>query len=231
MIDLIFCAGGNPRLMDIAISEGWLPGARSDHWAHVAVRFVDIDYKRPNWERHLARVIKEQPKYATVPDLREDLLDEADIERAVRQAEQLSSYCEVPLIVPKLPGQLSLIPEQFAVGYSVPSTYGGAKYPIWELSGRRIHLLGGSPKKQYEAASYLAGMATVISADGNYATLMAKKYMEYWSSRRRWEHWPHWDKDEYYRCCQASLRNIYRMWQPAEQQMEAETAALSLFLN
>lgn len=215
VIDLIFCAGGNPRLMDSAISIGWLPGARSDHWSHVPIRFVDIDYKRPQWEKHLARVMKEQPKYATVPDLREDCFDAADIARAIRQAEELANWCEIPLIVPKLSGQIALIPEQIALGYSVPSTYGGAKYPAWELAGRRIHLLGGSPKKQYEAASYLAGIATVMSADGNYATLMAKRYMEFWTGKT-WQHWPHWNRDEYYACCEASLRNIYRMWHPLD---------------
>lgn len=214
MIDLIFCAGGNPRLMDIAMEEGWLPGARSDAWARVPLQFVDIDYKKPNWQKHLERVKRECPKYASTTDLSEKEVSEADIARAIEQAEQLAPYCEIPLIIPKLPGQIEQIPDSIAVGYSIPSSYGGAQYPIWELAGRRIHLLGGSPKKQYEAASYLAGIATVISADGNYATKMAQRYMEFWSGRK-WEHWPGFGEDEYYHCCRASLRNIRQMWRKA----------------
>lgn len=199
------------------MEEGWLPGARSDAWAHVPLDFVDIDYKRPNWVRHLERVKKERPKYASVTDLSEKAVDKEDIARAIQQAEELEPYCDIPLIIPKLPGQLALIPERFAIGYSIPSSYGGAQYPIWELIDRRIHLLGGSPAKQYEAARYLAGIATVISADGNYSTKMAQKYMEFWTGKQ-WKHWPGYGRDEFYQCVRASLRNIYGMWQGKQEE-------------
>ena len=212
MIDLIFCNGGNPRLMDMAIEEGWLPGARSDMWAGVPLSFVDVDYKHPDWQKHLARVEKERPKYATVPDLSEKEVSGADIARALAQVEKIAPYCDVPLIVPKLSGQLDHIPDSIAIGYSVPSRYGGASYFIQELEGRRVHLLGGSPKKQQEVACYLEGIAEVISADGNYATKMAQRYMEFWNGKR-WQHWPAYGDDEFYACCRASLRAIRAMWQ------------------
>src|SRR5581483_1402700 len=144
MIDLIYCAGGNPRLSLIAEEEGWLIGFRSDYSAPKhPIAFVDVEYKKPDFMAHLRLVARHKPKYTTVPDLSEKEINRADIDRAIQQAEQLSAYCEIPLIVPKLSGQLEMIPAFFAIGYSIPSSYGGAQYPLWELAERQIHLLGG----------------------------------------------------------------------------------------
>lgn len=215
-MDLIYCAGGNPRLSDIAYEEGWLIGFRSDYASPCHhITFVDVEYKQPNFEQHLAKVKKHRPKYATVPDLSDKVVARQDVERAIDQATQLANYCDIPLIVPKLPGQISLIPEQFAIGYSVPSKYGGAQYPIWELAGRRVHLLGGSPRKQWQTYLHLSAIAEVISADGNYAQKMATRYGEYWQ-RDKWEEHPQVKtgaKDLYFECWRWSCRNIRQRWQ------------------
>ncbi len=216
MLDLIYCAGGNPRLSQIAHEEGWLLGFRSDKtMGTFAASFVDIDYKQPDFERHLAVVARHQPKYAVVPDLSEAGVTMEDIDRAISQAGELAQYCEVPLIVPKLSGQIDMLPRSIAVGYSVPSRYGGASYPLWELAGRRVHLLGGSPKKQFQVYLHLAGIAEVMSADGNYAQKQAVRYAEYWTGKKWIEHEDVKQGREnlYLECFRRSCRNIRAYWQ------------------
>jgi len=216
MIDLIYCAGGNPRLSQIASEEGWLLGFRSDKTlGGYTASFVDIDYKQPDFARHLAVVARHQPKYAVVPDLSEAGVTMEDIDRAISQASQLAQYCEIPLIVPKLSGQLTLLPTSIAVGYSVPSRYGGASYPLWELAGRRVHLLGGSPRKQFQVYLHLSGIAEVMSADGNYAQKQAVRYAEYWTGKKWTEHEDtlQGKVDLYLECFRRSCRNIRAYWQ------------------
>lgn len=176
--------------------------------------FIDIEYRRPDFERHLAVVAEYRPRYATVPDLSEQRVDLADIHRALEQRDRLASSCDVPLIVPKLPGQLALLPPEVAVGYSIPSSYGGAQYPLWELAGRRVHLLGGSPKKQVEMYRYLSAIGEVTSCDGNYAQLMATRYAEYWNGKRWIDHPENHSgkKDLYQDCWRRSCRQILNDW-------------------
>lgn len=116
-LDLIYCAGDNERLTQLAHEEGFLIGIRSGRSSHgYPVHFVDIEYKRPNFEKHLKAVMKHQPKYATVLDLSEKEVSQQDIERALKQYQQLTSYCQIPLIVPKLSGQIALLPQDIALG-------------------------------------------------------------------------------------------------------------------
>jgi len=201
--------------MEIAYEEGWLLGTRSDQRTYLPIVFVDIDYKRPDFELHLRRVEKERPKYAIVPDLSDTVLDPNDIERALHQAQQLQQYCQIPFIVPKLEEQLSYIPHNYAIAYSIPSTYGGARFPIERLVGRRVHLLGGSPDKQFACwqRATSAGVA-IISADGNGAQGAAVKWMKYWEDRPQGAKWIKMPKSEgtYYDCWRLSCRNIRRKW-------------------
>lgn len=215
MLDLIYCAAGNPALVEIAREEGWLLGMRSDASPmRYPPVFVDIDYKQADFMRHLEMVKRYRPKYATIPDLSEQVLSEEDITRAIKQAEQVRPYCEVVLIVPKLPEQIALIPPDIAIGYSVPSRYGGATYPIWELAGRQIHLLGGSPRKQMQAFLHLSAIGEVTSADGNYAQAQAVKYAMYWQ-KHQWHYHPlkeQGGKNLYVECWRWSCKNLMQAW-------------------
>src|SRR5712691_8782900 len=178
-ISLIYCSGGNPVLSNIAYEEGWQLGFRSDASMGSCphpVSFIDVDYKKPDFARHLEVVARYHPKYATVPDLSEEQITDQDIDRAIEQAEQLAPHSEIVLIVPKLSGQIALLPQDIAIGYSVPSRYGGASYPLWELAGRRVHLLGGSPRRQIQSYLHLSAIATVMSADGNYSHKLSISY-------------------------------------------------------
>lgn len=210
MLDLIYCAGGNRRLMQSALDAGWFLGARSDKLTYdLPIVFVDIHYKRPDWQRHLRVVMREQPRYAIVPDLSETEVSEADVARALAQADELANYCDTPLIVPKLASQLPLVPAQYAIAYSVPSSYGGAQFGPWLLSGRRVHLLGGSPSTQRRIYRYLRGVATVTSVDGNMAQKVLGK-LNYWSCSNVWRKAPR--GSDYMECWRRSLTNIAAMW-------------------
>ena len=211
---LIYCAGGNIELVKIAYEAGWKLGVRSDkyHYPGYKLAFVDVDYKKPDFEKHLARVAKEQPMFATVPDLSEEKVDKYDIMRAINQAEQLKDYCQTVFIVPKLPGQIELIPKEYAIAYSVPTRYGGAHYPLWELNGRKVHLLGGSPHAQQKLYQYLRGESAVISADGNMGQKMAIQFLKYWQDGK-WLRWPNTAKYQYYECWGRTCQNVYQSWQ------------------
>lgn len=216
MIDLIYCAGGNERLSRIAYEHGWLLGMRSDAPAtDLPQTFIDIDYKKVNnFEKHAEVVKQYHPKYATVPDLSEKEVSQADIDRALQQVELIKPDCEIVLVVPKLSGQIAMLPPDVAIGYSIPTSYGGAQYPLWELTGRRIHLLGGSPKKQMEMYRYLSCFAEVMSADGNYAQRQAVRYAEYYE-KGKWKEHPQLvnkGKDLYFDCWEWSCANIYHDW-------------------
>lgn len=228
MIDLIYCADGNPRLSQIAREEGWYLGFRSDgSFSLGKPLFIDIDYKHPNFERHLDVIAKYRPRYATVPDLSESETTVQDIERAMQQVARIQKYCDIPLVVPKRAEQLAILPVDVAIGYSIPSSYGGAQFSIWEvaeyLQNRRIHLLGGSPRKQMQAYLQLSPFAHVGSADGNYAQRQAIKYAMYWQ-RHSWHYHPckgSNGKDLYFECWRWSCRNLMQAWQKLQREKAA----------
>jgi hypothetical protein len=215
---LIYCAGGNAKLTQIAYEEGWALGCRSDKWHYpYPLEFVDIDYKKPDFEAHLKRVAKERPKFATVPDLSDKEVSELDIERAVAQANRLKDYCEIVLVVPKLSGQIEMLPAELAIGYSVPTSYGGAQFPIWELTGRRVHLLGGNPHEQIKLYRYIQSIGQVLSCDGNLAQKIAVERCKFWRQGGRnggqWIDWPVVGDSQYYQAFRESCRNIRQAWQ------------------
>jgi hypothetical protein len=234
-VDILFCAGGNKQLMGIAYEAGMGLGIRSDRPSHgFPIVFVDINYRRPPaFEEHLRAVAQAQPRYAIVRDLSERETCGADIERAVREARILANYCEVPLLVPKRPGQIELLPADLAIGYSVPTRHGAAQYPLWELHGRRVHLLGGNPREQMTAHLYLSCRNVLLSADGNMAQKVAWLAV-YWQDGR-WVDHPHKGMHLHHlahECLGLSCRNILREWRQFIERPEpgsgeqGETAAL-----
>lgn len=217
-IDLIYCAGGNQRLMQIAHDAGLRLGIRSDKSAYgFPISFVDINYHKAsetNFAKHLAVVACHQPKYAIVPDLRADLVGTADIDRALHQYTQLAQHCEIPLIVPKLPGQIALLPFDVVIAYSIPTSYGGARYGLHELAGRQVHLLGGNPAQQQKIARWISAYgAIVLSADGNMAQKASQKATYWRDGKWRWhERSGSHESDLMYDCWQRSCQNIYHEW-------------------
>jgi hypothetical protein len=220
-MNLIYCAGGHRRLMQIAADAGWAIGIRSDKAAYdFPIRFVDLHYKAANWAKHLTTVYQHRPQFAIVPDLSDREVLHADVARAMRQHDQLARYCEIPLIVPKMPGQIAMLPAHVAIAYSIPTSYGGARFGLHEMAGRRVHLLGGNPRQQQEIARWIPAYgAEVISADGNMsqkASQLASYWDRGWHDHSRKNRKGTAEPDLMYECFEMSLRNILAEWQMKE---------------
>lgn len=215
MIDLIYTAANNARLLALCEQANWLAGFRSDKYpvaSATSIQFIDVRYTSPNFARHLELVKRFRPLYAIVPDLSEQAVSREDVKRALCQAETLAPYCNTTFIVPKLSGQLELLPKDQPIGYSVPSRYGGAHYVLQELAGRQVHLLGGSPHQQLILYRYISCYATIKSVDGNMFQRMSG-YGKYWY-RGRWLKHPAHGQGACisYDCVARSLHNIRQAW-------------------
>ncbi|NLE89805.1 MAG: hypothetical protein GX602_02530, partial [Dehalococcoidales bacterium] len=107
MMDLIYCAGGNTKLAKIAIEEGFLYGSRSDDIRDVHCNgLIDIKWENYDWIDHVCKVKSHRPKYAVVPDI----LSVDKLPHALSKAEELEPYCGKVIIVPKVHGLISQIP-------------------------------------------------------------------------------------------------------------------------
>jgi hypothetical protein len=227
MIDPIYTSGDNRAYAALALAAHFLVGIRSDKspYHDLPIQFVDINYACPDWSRHLKVVNEFRPRYATVPDLSETQVSQVDIDRALRQADQLAKYCDVPLIIPKLAGQLAFLPVDVAIGFSVVSRYGGVQSVEFELlpmlQGRRVHLLGGSPHRQMEMYRYISCYARVVSADGNMFQLMSGRG-KYWH-KGKWIRHPSAGQEPRNphvvpECLAWSLSNIRHSWQAMQKE-------------
>ena len=224
--ELIYCAGGNPRFVRIAVDAGFRYGARLPDTVYTDIAplwFADQDWKKPNRQAYMVRLAEHRPTQATVLDLeREDQLPEV-----LDWAEEAAQFVERVVIIPKAFGIIVHIPAQIAgadvvLGYSVPTRYAGTEVPVWEFGARPVHLLGGSPHAQMRLCHYL----NVMSADGNYAMKMATRHCQFWApgtaryASNRW--WPtlreankgiNWDGDDApYEAFQRSCENIIVAW-------------------
>ena len=161
------------RVQRLAFQYGWMPSARYTNLRDVQdfekVDFIDIDFKNYDFDKHFYAVKKCRP-HLTVA---QDVFDINQLEDTLRQAEKLNSFCDKVIIVPKaieFEGQLEqLIPENFLLGYSVPTKYGGTKLCPTEFK-RPVHLLGGRPDVQRR----LGDIMEVYSFDCNRFTLDAQ---------------------------------------------------------
>jgi hypothetical protein len=164
---LIYCAGGSRQFSDIAVAAGFAYGCRSDHKPNHPVVFADLDWKRPDLDRHRAFVAEHRPRFAVAPDV----LDPAALPETLRYAERLAAHAERVIVVPKVDDVVEALPRDpwLMLGYSVPTKYGGCQLMLGSFAGWDVHLLGGSPVKQLPLAHYLR----VVSADGNAAARAA----------------------------------------------------------
>ncbi len=179
-IDLILCS--RPPFCCYARQKGMLVGARTDRYDQLSCctpQFLDFNFHKPDFELHLRMVKKIQPKYAVAPDI----LDAKELDDVLEKAEELSKYATNVIIVPHLSGLVEKIPSKFVIGYSIPTSYGGAEIGMWELQGRKVHLLGGTPRQQFKAWQYIPG---VVSIDGNSYIKMAQ-YGKYLGKDLTWQ--------------------------------------------
>ncbi len=196
------------KVIKLSESYGWLPGAKYTNLRDLkgidfeAKGFMDVDWKKYNFSRHLAAVQEKKPFITMARDV-ESIYE---LDSILNEADALSRYSTHVAIIPKdtrLNNRLhELIPKQFILAYSVPTRYGGTDVSI-ESFDRKVHLLGGRPDVQRKLADKL----DVMSFDCNRFTLDAK-YGYYFNGER-------FVKDlngTYEKCLEKSLFNINMIW-------------------
>lgn len=211
-MELIYCAGGNPRFAEIAVSNGMLYGAQLPCTTYQKVYFADQNWKKPNLEKYLNAIIMHKPSMATVLDYDYNVT----LDDVLMWAEEISPYVDKIVIIPKVPGTISHIPTSIngkpvRIGYSVPTKYGATDVPIWEFGEREIHLLGGSPVNQLKISRYL----NVKSADGNYLQKIAHWgcFFDGKRSYKKQSDYEYIEKDLPYIVFEKSVKNFVKAWQ------------------
>lgn len=210
---LIYCAGGSKRYAEIAIQNGFLYGARLPvKLYHDNLYFCDQNWKKPEKEKYIAAIKLHKPTIATVLDIE----SEQTRAEAYEWAEEIAPFVEYIIIIPKIEIE---IPEKIGekpiiIGYSVPSKYGATTIPIERFVNRKIHLLGGSPKKQIEI--YKKYPQAIFSADGN-SHMKVAAFNKFWSGKK-WIYLRDYlpepcAKDCSYLAFEMSCQNIQKMWQ------------------
>lgn len=220
-IELIYCANGNQRFAEIALSHGFLYGAQMPGTVYFPPMFCDQDWKKPDRQKYMACLAVHKPHMASVLDLEQP----EQLDDVLGWSEDAAAYVDVVMIIPKFFGAIELLPrviagKQVRLGYSVPTKFGGTEVPVWEFTGWPVHLLGGSPQAQMQMCNYLH----VVSADGNYAHKMAIQYGQFWApGNARYaqnRYWPklseagnNVDVDVPYVAFDISSRNIMAAWE------------------
>lgn len=184
-IDAIYTYSGKFSCC-IAVKAGWKFGINSsdgnscetaDAWDSHKVVFVDNDFNHYNHSKHVDVVRKYRPKYCTVRDIiSKDKCKMMGIEYYSPEAildfaEELSSYSDNVIVIPKEIEYIDKIPSKFMLGYSVPTGYGGTEFSIDDFKGRRVHLLGGRWKTQMKLIRTLGN--DIISFDNNHISMLA----------------------------------------------------------
>lgn len=194
------------RVIQIAAEYGWLPGARYTNLRDVRqfrqIGFIDIDWKDYSFKQHLAAVRATNPLMTVA----RDIVRISDLEKTLDQAHELRQHCKYVIVVPKHPSLTArldaAIPNVFALGYSVPTRYGGTKIPTSAFR-RPVHLLGGRPEVQRR----LAACMHVMSVDCNRFTLDAA-YGDYFDGEKFRPH----PRGGYFKCIRDSIKNINKIW-------------------
>jgi hypothetical protein len=180
-LDAIFSMGRLCSITMAAYEMGFLPGIISTSLASarnlatrlpgVRLGFMDNEWHDYDHAAHLAAVAETKPKYATVRDImtREQCekagVDFYSIPEVLDMAAEVAEHADNVIIIPKY-DCLDQIPEEYVIGFSVPTSYGGTPMPASALRGRRVHLLGGSWNNQ---RSYLDILGDdVVSLDNNH---------------------------------------------------------------
>jgi hypothetical protein len=155
----ILCYGGNKQVRRIVLDyQDWKYGIRQDTTSTIPVYFLDNHFLKPNKAQYMKKVATYKPYVATLPDLVD--------------ADTYNQYLDYYKDTKDMVGELISIPktEEFElltdyIGYSIPSRYAKSPLPVsYYKQFKRIHLLGGNPKKQYDLCNKLGN---VISFDQN----------------------------------------------------------------
>ena len=202
-------AGNNTKWPEICRNAGIAYGSRHDDKIRAWPTMIDINWKKYDWPKYLDILKLHKPIMAMVADYEAP----EQKETMLSQVQDLRDLGILRIMVcPKFNEAIADIPNDCVIAVSVPSKYAGYIPPMQQLSGKKVHLLGGSPVKQREYSMKMNGVgANVISIDGNSHTS---------ADGRLWKH-GRWQFPKngtpYYSLVQESAGNISRMFQGIEE--------------
>lgn len=133
------------------------------------VTFIDNNYFDYNHEKHLNVVKKFKPEYATTRDVmseqqcKKENIRYIPLDEILEQAKQIKKFADNVIVIPKY-NCLDQIPEEYILGFSIPTSNGGTELLPSAFENRHVHLLGGSWKKQL----FFLKQLNVVSIDNNY---------------------------------------------------------------
>lgn len=194
-----------PFVVD-AYQIGYAPG-RSEEYdyqdgafdnVNVPVVFLDNDFRHPDVDRWLEEFEQHEPKVGVLGDAftREEAREYVKVTTQIR-AEYPTAE---PIIVPKC-DCFDLIPGDIILGYAEGAKNGDGKAALHphdfsddtDWRGRRVHILGGTPTRQYQAIDRLTAPnlqghspADIIGLDYNGYVHMTQHTGKYWT-RDGWQ--------------------------------------------
>jgi len=185
--DYFFTYGSGMGLCCIAAEYGIQHGINSGMEGKKCIKhhagFVDNEYTKPyNHAQHKAVIERQKPTYATVRDIMPENLCLSmgvqfyEPQQIIDWGYELKEHAHEIILIPKSLEYLELIPDDFMIGFPMPSGYGGDEeedltIPPEAYRGRRLHLLGGSWARQLSYWYYFGD--DVVSMDGNYIAKIA----------------------------------------------------------
>lgn len=180
----ICCAGIKAGLKygiqsNMAVDGNYCPYAIDLPTGRHKVVFVDNDYHEWDFALHKQVIegLPNKPKYVTVRDLMTKQqcaqagIDYFSLEEILDWAAELETLSDNVILIPKY-DCLDKLPSQYVLGYSIPTSHGGTPLPVEAFKGRRVHLLGGSWKKQLAHMALLG--EDVVALDNNYVGHIAQ---------------------------------------------------------
>lgn len=215
-----------------AFRIGFVPGVREDYGfqdeeipnVDVPVEFQDNYFENPDLDRYLETFEQNDPAVAIIGDAYS--AEEAEIlNDVVSELKEEYPYKEL-IAVPKCREAFEIFSDDVTLGYPLgfsdldPDDYSN----LSDWRGRRTHILGGAPDKQYEAIQKLTGPvlngappADIAGVDWNGVHKVA--YLgEYWSSNG-WQSADHLSIRETVR---ESLEEIKSFWEDRDLWPETE---------
>lgn len=158
-------------------------GIQSTYYNRACIKhpivFVDNSYHNYNHTKHLEVIKKVKPKYCTVRDVMtkkqclRDNIEFYEPAQILKWAEELRCYSENIIIIPKSVEFLNFFDwSKFIIGLPVPSSYGTDMLPLEFYKDKKVHLLGGSWKKQLSLIYNLGD--NIVSLDNNYIHKIAQ---------------------------------------------------------
>jgi len=192
-VDLFFNASGSVIFAALAkafnvrtgIISSALTPLKVEQMKRLAVHigFVDNEFHDYDHDDHVGgiKMLQEsradQVEYATVRDVMtkrecsELGVQHLTLDEILDMAREVGELVENVIVIPKY-DCISKIPDEFMLGYSLPSSYGVTRVPLESFAGRRIHLLGGSMQVQMDALRQLG--ESVVALDNNHAMMVAQ---------------------------------------------------------